>query len=196
MRNYLTNLAYYKFEQLADNVKEANGIKVGAKTPRYDCVAVAGYYNPLDNLKSKGRLYMYLQNTMGIINATLERRAERYLQTSNSLNFSSIYLLDNMIEAERENLFVGFGNPNRNKIARGKENPFYEYRDDGYLFFVSPDWQRIEIVIYQSDKGQCFCNTIQSEAKKMLDKEYFQQVEKLRNTATIFYDYLANVETP
>jgi hypothetical protein len=193
MRNYLTNLAYYKFEQLADNVKEANGIKVGAKTPRYDCVAVAGYYKPLDNLKSKGRLFMYLQNTMGIINATIGRRAERYLQTSNSLNFSSVYLLDNKVEG---GLFVGFGNPNRNKKAGGKENPFYEYRDDGYLFFVSSDWRTIEIVIYQSDKEQCFCNTIQSEAKKMLEKEYFEQVEKLRNTATIFYDYWANVETP
>ena len=56
--------AYYKLEILSDALKEANGIKVGSKIPRYDCTAYAGDYEgmePFLNLKGMFKLSLILK---------------------------------------------------------------------------------------------------------------------------------------
>jgi len=50
---------YLKMQQLPDEVKRANKIKVGASVPRLDCVSMVGFYEGLKPLKStKGNLCM------------------------------------------------------------------------------------------------------------------------------------------
>ena len=56
--------AYLKMVQLPDEVKKQNGIKVGASVPRFDLVAVSGYFAPLESVKSErdGHIHFYLTN--------------------------------------------------------------------------------------------------------------------------------------
>ena len=71
--------AYLKLEQLPDEVKSRNKIKLGAKVPRFDLTRLAGYYKPLESLKNKkGQIILYLNETRGIIDSPDQRRADRF----------------------------------------------------------------------------------------------------------------------
>lgn len=108
--------------------------KEGIKTPKYRIVAEAGYYAPMECLKGKdGRVSMYLQN----------QRKERddipamWLQAKKSLNFTGLksYFIDGKISG------FAYGYPNDKKIYSKKAipNPFYEYKEDGFLFLIRDD---------------------------------------------------------
>lgn len=108
--------------------------KEGIKTPKYRVVAEAGYYAPMESLKGKdGYISMYLQN----------QRKERddipamWLQAKKSLNFTGLknYFIDGKISG------FAYGYPH-DKKTYSKEaitNPFYEYREDGFLFLIKDD---------------------------------------------------------
>ncbi len=175
-----------KLEQLDDEIKARHKIKVGAKVPRYDLTRFAGYYKPLQSLiNAKGQLCLYLNGTTGIIDSPDERRAERYLQGKDSLNFSSVYLLNNPTTTD-SGYIVGFGNPNRSQTysKAHKPNPFYECRDDGFLFLIAPDWKTLEIIVVTSGY-----NTIQGNAKGLADGVYNEAIETMREAAKTFYQY-------
>lgn len=177
--------AYIRLEQLPDEVKQKNGCKCG-KTPRYDVTATTGYHKPLEALKNgKGMVYLYLNDTRGIIDSPERRRADRFLmgkRKGDSVNVSSVYLLQTA--AEGGSLF-GFGNPNgKPKLSNGNPNPFFECRSDGYLFIISPDWRLIEWLIIPD--GLC---TIQGNAKALADGIYNRELETVRERAKTFFDY-------
>lgn len=177
--------AYYHFIQLSDNLKEKNNIKTNAKTPRYDCIRKAGFYEPMESLKNKdGILYAYLSETRGIINSPDRRRADRFLHTSKSLNISSVYL---MLDPVPNLGFVGFGNPDPNKTYGGKNkkpNPFFNYRNDAFLFVVSEDWESIEMLILSNGKF-----TIESNEKRLADGYFDETLAELRKVSQPFFDY-------
>ena len=126
--------------------------KEGIKTPQYTIVAEAGYYAPMESLKGKdGRVSMYLQN----------QRKERddipamWLQAKKSLNFTGLksYFIDGEISG------FAYGYPNNEKTYSKKaiQNPFYEYREDGFLFLFSNDKtgvlpSRIELIVLEGAK--------------------------------------------
>lgn len=178
--------AYYCFEQLTDDIKKRNGIKVGAKVPRFDCTKAVGYYPPMDALKNKkGQLFTYLSLTNGIINSPDERRADRFLQAKDSFNLSSIFILGRGLVDGLG--IVGYGNPNGSR-AFGKgnaTNPFFEYRDDGFLFLASPDWQTIEMIVLPKSKY-----TIIGNAKELADGVYNDALELLRENARPIFSYI------
>lgn len=104
------------------------------KTPKYTIVEEAGYYAPMESLKGKdGRVSMYLQN----------QRKERndipamWLQAKNSLNFTGLksYFIDGKISS------FAYGEPfyKETYSKKNQANPFYEYREDGYLFILNDD---------------------------------------------------------
>lgn len=108
--------------------------KEGIKTPKYRVVAEAGYYAPMESLKGKdGYISMYLQN----------QRKERddipamWLQAKKSLNFTGLknYFIDGKISC------FAYGYPHDKKTYSKKAvpNPFYEYREDGFLFLIKND---------------------------------------------------------
>jgi hypothetical protein len=49
---------------------------------------------------------------------------------------------------------IGYGEPPQTKeLKGGKPNPFYDNREDGYLFVISPDMETIEILIVQQGRS-------------------------------------------
>lgn len=174
--------AYIKIEQLPDELKAKHKIKIGGKTPRFDVTRFFGYYPELESIKNpKGQIFFYLMENMGYINATDQRRADNRLQAKDSLNFSSIYLLNLNTEP-----LVGYGNPYDQKTYSKdkKPNPFYECKTDGYLFIIQPDWKAIEIVVVTN--GQPI---IQAFAKAYADGEYNEAMATLRATAKPIFEY-------
>ena len=108
--------------------------KEGIKTPKYRVVAEAGYYAPMESLKGKdGYISMYLQN----------QRKERddipaiWLQAKKSLNFTGLknYFIDGKISG----FAYGYPSDEETYSKKAISNPFYEYKDDGFLFLIKDD---------------------------------------------------------
>lgn len=180
--------AYIRLEQLPDDVKKRHGGKAGAKIPRFDVTATAGYYKPLKDLQNnKGMVVAYLNETRGIIDSTDTRRADRFLmgkQGKDSVNISSVFLLDTA--AKGGNLY-GYGNPNGNpKLRSGNTNPFFCNRTDGYLFLIAPGWKQIEWLVIPN--GLC---TILGNAKALADGVYNDALLTMRAAAKTYFDYWA-----
>ena len=178
--------AYLKFAQLTDEVKKNHCIKVGAKVPRYDLIEMAGYYKPLESMKNqKGQIVTWLNETRGIIDSPDNRRADRYLQGKSSLNISSVFLLDNSVNTS-DSYIIGYGTPNRAETYSKdkKPNPFYESRNDGFIFLIKSDWSTIEILVVPDG-----CNTILGNAKALADGVYNEALNTMRATAKQFYNY-------
>lgn len=178
---------YIRLEQLPDEVKKRHGGKAGAKVPRYDVTAMAGYYRPLEAIKNgKGMVIIYLHETRGIIDSPDQRRADRFLmakQAKDSVNVSSVYLLD-MPTAENK-LIVGYGNPNGNpKLKSGNPNPFAGCKNDGFLFLITPDWRQVEMLVVPNG-----LNTILGNTKALADGVYNEALKTMRAAATTYFQY-------
>jgi hypothetical protein len=178
---------YALFEQLPDEVKQAHGIKMDMKNPRFDLIKASGEYPPFDTLKNnKGMLILRLIDPRGIINSTDQRRAGRALQGrrgKDTINFTSLFIPE-LPTAEGEPM-IGFGNPNGNPtLKNGNPNPFAGYGNDGFLFIVSPDWKRIELLVMPDGNL-----TTNPAAKALADGVYDSIVQAARAAATTFYDY-------
>lgn len=173
---------YLKMVQLPDELKRRNKIKVGAVVPRFDVVQITGYFPQLESIKNnkQGMVCLLLQETIKTGN---QSGAERWLQGKNSFNFSAIHLLDDRMA---DGSLVGFGNPNREKTfsQRRLQNPFYDCRNDGFLFLIGADWQTIEILVIPNG-----LYTIQGNAKELVDGKYREALEQVRNNAKPFFIY-------
>lgn len=147
-------------------------------TPRYVVTARAGYFKPLQSIRSaKNEIVMYYQrNDKCNPNSTAETRlqcADR--ANKNSVNFSSIYFCDLKIGET----LIGYGEPPQAKVLKGgKPNPFYENRADGYLFIVAPDEKTIEILIVPQGR-----QLIRGYAAKLADGQLNEALNELRKSA-------------
>jgi hypothetical protein len=172
--------AYFELVVLPDEAKTKHKIKLEAKVKRFDCIRFSGYYKGIEPfLSPKGMLFMYCQKANTMVNASDERLTDYVLQ-SNSLNFSSIYPL---LTPE----FTGFayGEPNNKKhLSNGKPNPIYEFKNDGFLFIINPDYTKIELLIIESSRY-----TIQGYLKQLANGEFDEALQQMRATAKPFYEY-------
>ncbi|MDR3706386.1 MAG: hypothetical protein P4L28_10820 [Paludibacteraceae bacterium] len=175
---------YIKMQQLPDEVKRANKIKVGASVPRLDCVAMAGYYKGLEPLYSKkGQIKFYLQQTKGLINSTDQRRAGYFLMGEKSINFSSLFIQN--LDTQDKGKLYGFGEPNGNKTLKsGEPNPMLSFANDAYLFITSPDFTEIEILIITNGRY-----LIQGYLKKLANGEYNTALQAMREQAKPIFNY-------
>ena len=171
-------------QQLPNEVKRANKIKVGATVPRLDCIAIAGYYKGLNCLTStKGQLKFYLQKTRGLINSNDQRRAGFFLMGDHSINFSSVFM-QSFDNADQSKCY-GFGEPNKNeKMKNGDPNPMLPFADDGYLFIINPDYTAIEILIIT--KGRYL---IQGYLKMLANGAYNEALQAMREQAKPIFNY-------
>jgi hypothetical protein len=158
-----------------------------SKTPRYAVTAQAGYFKPLEVLKdTKGNIVMYLNGTLGIIESPDTRRADCYLQCKDSMNFSSVYTLELNSKS-----IIAHGTPPDKQMLKPKTvkkqgkvtqveraNPFYENRNDGYLFLIAPDYKTIEILIVPNGRY-----LIQGLAKKLADGQCDEAIKTMRVVA-------------
>lgn len=179
--------AYIRAERLTDEVRARNGMKPAGKTPRFDVAEMAGYYKPLEALRLKnGMLYFYLNNTAYTTSTTnnpARRRADRSLQVKDSLNFSSVYLLET---PAADGSIIGYGNP-YGAATFGKDrkpNPFAGCSNDGFLFIIAPDYSQIEILVIPNGLF-----TMLGNAQALCDGRYNEALEAMRNNARPYYEY-------
>jgi hypothetical protein len=152
-----------------------------SKTPRYAATAQAGYFKPLNALKNaKSEIIMYYQrNDKCNPNSTAETR----LQCKGSVNFSSVYL-ENLKIGET---LIGYGEPPQTKELGGKkkqQNPFFDNRQDGFLFILAPDLQTIEILIVPNGRA-----LIRGYAAKLADGQLTNILNELRQSAKSEFPY-------
>lgn len=175
--------SYYKLAIFSDEVRAANKIKSKA---RLDCISfsdrVAGGYKGLtffvNQKRFKGQLFFYKTPCRDFVNTDSKRLAEWSL-TGNGLNFSSIYIDD--LEFPE----IGYGYPNAKRLLKdGSQNPLFEYRNDGYLFLMNKDYSEIEILVIPDGR-----NLISSYYQKLIDGDFDDDIQELRQQAKIFYTY-------
>lgn len=120
------NVRYY--------AKMVNTTQKGKKTPKYTIIAQAGYYPPMEQLKSRdGLISMNLMEKLKEGDSVPSMR----LQAKNSLNFTG--LKDFFEDGKLSGLAYGYPLDKPTYSKDDKQNPFYEYRGDGYLFRVYQD---------------------------------------------------------
>ena len=191
----MSNYVYLRAENLKSEVKARHKIKVDAKIPRVDVVAVTGYYEPLQSLKNpKGMIYLNVIGTDGVINSSDRRRADVWLQSTVAGNISSVFILD----LGDENEIIAYGYPPVDEYLKPKKvkrpdgtiktverpNLFYKHNSDGFVFIAKPDFSVIEIVVIQN--GRYF---IQSECKKYADGKMNDVLATLRAEARPIFQY-------
>lgn len=158
-------------------------LKDGPSTPKYVARLIAGDYKPFEGLRTCNGIGMYLCNTRGIVKSPDGRRADKFLQAKDSLNLTSIYVLD---YESSDGSIVAFGNPPTAEKhgKKQKPNPFYGYGGDAFLFLITKDkdikgdWSSIEMLVV--DGG---INTILGNAKALADGEYNDMLNELRASA-------------
>ena len=179
--------AYYLAVVLPDNVKQRHSIKIVGKTPRLDVILMAGYYIPFDKLKTrKGQIFFYLNDTAYTTSTAhnpSRRHADKSLQAKDSLNFSSIYLLET---PRTDGYLVGYGNPYSAKTFGKKNlpNPFAGHEKDGFLFVISPDYSQLEILVIEGG-----FDTIKGYAFALHAGKYDAALKRMREAASTFFEY-------
>lgn len=142
------NIRYY--------AKLVNTTQKGKKTPKYTIVEQAGYYPPMEQLRSRDGLV-----SMNLMPQSREDKSSTppmRLQAKNSLNFTG--LKDFWIEGKLSGFAYGYPMDKPTYSKDEKPNPFYEYKGDGYLFRVYQDEKEptnltptcIELVVLEGAK--------------------------------------------
>ena len=160
-----------------------NTTQKGKKTPKFTITAHAGYYPPMEQLRGKDGLI-----SMNLIPQSREDKSSTppmRLQAKNSLNFTG--LKDYWIEGEISGLVYGYPMDKPTYSKDEKPNPFYQYKDDGFLFIIHSDEKDpnnstpacIELVVLEGAK------VLISAYCKMLAMGGFDEVlEQLRKQST------------
>ena len=170
--------AYYKLSILSDDLKAANKIKVGAKTPRYDCIEFIGAYegiNPFVN--PKGMFKLSYADSNDVVNTDKRRVGEFALVGGKSLTFSSLYSI------EGSNFYYGYPN-GKPFLKDGRQNPLIQYRNDLYVFVIDKDFAQIELLVLPNQKGYAL-ELFQS----FTEGDFDDDLEKLKNNSNTFFSY-------
>lgn len=102
-------------------------------TPKFAIVGAAGYYPPMELLRGRDKkVSMTLIESEGKINAPSIR-----LQAKGSLNFTG--LKEWFTNGKLSGFAYGYPMKEPTYSSKNKQNPFYNYRNDGYLFVVHQD---------------------------------------------------------
>ena len=107
------------------------------QTPRYTITTEAGYYQPMEGIKGRdGKVSMFLQVSKES-GSKKDNAPSMKLQAKNSLNFTG--LKEYFIDGKLSGYAYGYPLPDKNYSKDKKPNPFFEYRDDGFLFIIHQD---------------------------------------------------------
>lgn len=120
------NIRYY--------AKMINSTQKGKKTPKYTITAQAGYYPPMELLRGRdGHISMNLMEKLKEGDNVPSMR----LQAKNSLNFTGLkeYFMDGKLSG----FAYGYPLDKQTYSKDNKPNPFYDYKQDGFLFLVKQD---------------------------------------------------------
>ena len=114
--------------------KLVNTTQTGKETPKYTITAQAGYYPPMEQLKGRdGLVSMYLMEKL----KEGENVPSMRLQAKGGYNFTG--LKEFFIDGKISGYAYGYPDPRPTYSSKNKPNPFYECKQDGYLFLVQTD---------------------------------------------------------
>lgn len=120
------NIRYY--------AKMVNTTQKGKKTPKYTITAQAGYYPPMELLRGRdGQISMNLMDKLKEGDNVPSMR----LQAKNSLNFTG--LKDYFQDGKLSGFAYGYPLDKQTYSKDEKANPFFDYRQDGFLFLIEQD---------------------------------------------------------
>lgn len=114
--------------------KLVNTTQKGKKTPKYTIATKAGYYPPMGQLRGRdGQISMNLMEKLKEGSNVPSVR----LQAKNSLNFTGLkeYFQDGKLSGYA----YGYPLDKQTYSKDDKPNPFYCYRNDGFLFLIEQD---------------------------------------------------------
>lgn len=106
----------------------------GRKTPKYTVISQWGYYPPMEELKGRDGLI-----SMNLVEKLKEGEnvPAMRLQAKNSLNFTG--LKEYFIDGKLSGYAYGYPSDVQYYSSKKRLNPFFEHRNDGYLFIVNTD---------------------------------------------------------
>ena len=161
--------------------------KSSKKTPKYVITAESGYYPPMDELRGRdGRVSVYLMAKRET--QTKSSVPAMSLQAKNSLNLTG--LKDYFVNGYLSGFAYGYPLDKPVFSAKKRPNPFYECREDGFLFVVhqnkealTPEAKQLptefEMIVLQG--GKClisaYCKALMSGGFDSRLKELRKQVK-------------------
>lgn len=167
------NIRYY--------ARMVNTTQKGKKTPKFTIVEQVGYYPPMEQLKGRDRLV-----SMNLMEKLKEgdNVPSMRLQAKASLNFTGLkgYFIDGKLSG------YAYGYPLDKPTYSSKEkpNPFYEYKQDGFLFLIEQDEKEptnqvptsIELIVLEGAKV-----LISAYCKQLLMGGFDEALQALREQA-------------
>lgn len=141
------------------------------KTPKYVITVQAGYYPPMDEIVGRdGKVSMYLQVSKDS-GSKKDNAPAMKLQAKDSLNFTG--LKDYFVNGRLSGFAYGYPLSAETYGSKKKRNPFYNYKDDGFLFIIHQDQTA-------ANEGQkirpAFIELIVLEGAKVLISAYCKQL--------------------
>ncbi|WP_028902319.1 hypothetical protein [Prevotella sp. P6B4] len=167
------NIRYY--------AKLVNTTQNGKKTPKFTIIKQAGYYPPMDQLKGRdGQISMYLMEKL----KEGENVPSMRLQAIKSLNFTG--LKEYFVDGKLSGVAYGYPLDKPTYSKDNRQNPFFEYKEDGFLFLIhqneqAPESQTpnsIELVVLEGAKV-----LISAYCKQLLMGGFKEALEALRKQA-------------
>ena len=114
--------------------KMVNTTQIGKVTPKFTIVAEAGFFPPMEQLRGRnGHVSMNLMEKL----KEGENVPSMRLQAKGSINFTGLkeYFQDGKISGYA----YGYPDPRPTYSSKNKPNPFFDYKQDGYLFIFHCD---------------------------------------------------------
>lgn len=167
------NIRYY--------AKMVNTTQKGKKTPKYTILEQAGYYPPMEHLKGRDGFISF--NLMEKLKEG-ENVPSMRLQGKNSLNFTG--LKDYFQDGKLSGFAYGYPLDKPTYSKDEKPNPFFDYKQDGFLFRVYQDANKpksiiptcIELVVLEGSKV-----LISAYCKQLAMGGFDEALEALREQA-------------
>lgn len=167
------NIRYY--------ARFVNTTQNGKKTPKFTIIEQAGYYPPMELLKGRdGQISMNLMEKL----KEGENVPSMRLQAKNSLNFTG--LKEYFVDGKLSGFAYGYPLDKSTYSKDEKKNPFFEYREDGFLFLIKQDEKEpnnqvptcIELVVLEGAKV-----LISAYCKQLLMGGFDDALQALRKQA-------------
>lgn len=152
------------------------------KTPKYKMTRTVGDYPPMKEIAGRdGHVYFYLLDSRNC-RCNKDNAPAKRLQGKSSLNFSGLFgyhYQDGKISG------FAYGYPSDKKTfgSDEKPNPFYLYKNDGYLFIIHKEANEdrpssIELLIIEGGRP-----LVAEYCKSLLMGGYKDKLEQLREVA-------------
>lgn len=158
--------------------------KNSGKTPKFSITRYCGHYPPLNDLIGRdGKVSMYLMESQK--SGSNEDAPPMKLQAKNSLNFTG--LKDYFVKGRISGYAYGYPNASVTYRYKGKDvpNPFYAYREDGFLFLIHTDEANANVVAIEMLVLNGTRDITSAYAQGLANGGFDEELQKLRSIARV-----------